>query len=127
MMETTLRDPDTIEEMIRLYYKKGMDASWDEFDNILLHLAMLGMHQGGIEKIKGFDQVQAQFRKRAERREFPALRFLVYVNASVMIANDLNLMHDLLRYGLDYIYPKLTWTDKVQILDMANRSQAPYV
>lgn len=48
--------------------------------------------------------MQAQFRKRAERKEFPALKFLIYVNSAAMIAQDLNLMHNLMRYGLDYLY-----------------------
>lgn len=39
----------------------------------------------------------------------------------------MDLLHDLMRYGLDNLYPKLKWVDKVQILEFANRSQAPYI
>jgi hypothetical protein len=43
------------------------------------------------------------------------------------MAQDIQLLHELVMYGLDHLYPKLKWTDKVQILDVANRSEAPYV
>jgi hypothetical protein len=39
----------------------------------------------------------------------------------------MDLLHNLVRYGLDYLYPKLEWNDKIQILDIANRSEANYV
>jgi len=36
-------------------------------------------------------------------------------------------MNDLLIYGLDTLYPRLQWQDKIQIIDMASKSNAPYV
>lgn len=80
-----------------------------------------------ISNLKGFSDVKAQFMRRAERREFPIVKYLVYLNSSVIIANDMDLMHDLMKYGLDILYSRLEWTDKVQILDIANRSDATYV
>ena len=65
--------------------------------------------------------------RRAQRREFPALKYIVYLNSSIIVAQDFKLMNDLLKYGLDVLYPKLQWTDKIQIIDMANKSEAPYI
>jgi hypothetical protein len=39
----------------------------------------------------------------------------------------MDLLHDLMRYGLDTMYPKLTWIDKCSILEFANKSKAPYI
>lgn len=39
----------------------------------------------------------------------------------------MKLLHALTQYGLDSLYSKLNWHDKVQILDIANRTEAPYV
>ncbi len=39
----------------------------------------------------------------------------------------MKLLHTLTQYGLDTLYGKLAWHDKVQILDIANRTEAPYV
>lgn len=39
----------------------------------------------------------------------------------------MNLLHNLAQYGLDSMYGKLAWHDKVQILDIANRTEALYV
>ena len=39
----------------------------------------------------------------------------------------MNLLHSLTQYGLDSLYEKLSWHDKAQILDIANRTDALYV
>jgi len=49
------------------------------------------------------------------------------LNASIIVARDFKLMNDLLIYGLDTLYPRLQWQDKIQIIDMASKSNAPYV
>lgn len=36
-------------------------------------------------------------------------------------------MHNIACYGLDTLYPKLNWMDKVQILDLANRTKSDYI
>jgi len=59
MLKSELKTIPQIEEQIRLYYKKS-DSNWDEFDDILLHLTMIGMHQNSsIQHIKGFNEVKA--------------------------------------------------------------------
>jgi hypothetical protein len=65
--------------------------------------------------------------KRAERKEFPAAKYIVYLNSSLIVAQDMKLLHALTQYGLDSLYSKLNWHDKVQILDIANRTEAQYV
>ena len=71
--------------------------------------------------------MKAQFLRRAERKEFPTSKFIVYLNATVVLGQKMELLHDLMRYGLDHLYPKLVWTDKVQILEFATKSRAPYI
>ena len=39
----------------------------------------------------------------------------------------MDLLHDLMRYGLDNLYPKLNWMDKTSILEFATKSKAPYI
>jgi len=47
---------------------------------------MLAMHEGTtLISIEGADKVKAQFLRRAERKEFPAVRYLVYLNACVVL------------------------------------------
>lgn len=102
--------------------------NWDEFDEIVLQMTMLAMHEGTtLSSIEGADKVKAQFIRRAERKEFPAVRYLVYLNACVVLGQKMDLLHDLMRYGLDTMYPKLTWIDKCSILEFANKSKAPYI
>ena len=77
--------------------------------------------------MKGFNEVKSQYLKRAERKEFPASKYIVYLNSSLIVAQDVKLLHTLTQYGLDSLYEKLAWHDKAQILDIANRTEAPYV
>ena len=73
-----------------------------------------------------YEEVLLQFKRRAKRREFPAMRYIIYLNFSTVIALDGHIIDALLRYGSDTLYPKLRWTDKLQVLDVCNRGDAPY-
>lgn len=47
---------------------------------------MLAMHEGTqLASIEGYDKVKAQFLRRAERKEFPTVKFIVYLNATVVL------------------------------------------
>ena len=60
--------------------------NWDEFDQILLQMTMLAMHDGTqLADIEGSEQVKAQFLRRAERKEFPTSKYIVYLNATVVL------------------------------------------
>ena len=60
--------------------------------------------------------------RRAERKEFPTSKYIVYLNATVVLGYRMDLLHDLMRYGLDNLYPKLNWIDKTSILEFATKS-----
>lgn len=71
-------------------------------------------HETPLEKfIDRHEDVITHFKRRAERREFPALRFIIYVNFATVISLDGHTIDALLRYGADYLYPKLQWPDKI--------------
>ena len=70
--------------------------------------------------------VTTTFHRRATRQEFPALRYLIYLNFGTVIHLDGPTIDSLLRYGADSLYPKLQWTDKLQLLDTCNRAQVGY-
>lgn len=86
-MQTKLQTPEQIEEDIRLYYKRKDNLNdWDQFDEIVVNLIMLGMYQNqSLQSLQGFDLVKKQFMKRVERKEFPIVRFLAYLNGCAII------------------------------------------
>ena len=97
-----------IQEMIRLYYKTG-SVNWDDFDAILLQLTMHSLTNEATltADITEIDKIKGQYLRRAQRKEFPVAKFIIYLNSSVTLVQDIGLMHDLLKYGLDVLYPKL--------------------
>jgi hypothetical protein len=109
--------------MIRLYYKSD-SVNWDDFDSILLQLTMhtLNSEVDQTADITDIEKVKAQFLRRAQRKEFPVAKFIIYLNSAVTLVQDIQLMHELLKYGLDVLYPKLQWTDKVNLIDLATKA-----
>lgn len=56
---------------------------------------------------------------RLTRKEFAAVKYIVYLQfAAMILSNDSDKVDDLIRYGFDTLYPKLTWFDKVTALDI---------
>ena len=66
------------------------------------------------------------FERRASRHEFPALKYIIYLNFACVITVNGKTIDSLLRYGTDEIYPRLQWPDKLQIIDTCNRGNMPY-
>ena len=123
------QDPAVLSERIRLYFKGGQ-RDFDEFDNILLQMVMQVMHdpQGIDHKANPmYKQVLDTFLRRATRREFPVVKYIVYLQFSIVVAQDQELLDSLLRFGFDEIYEKLRWLDKVTSLEVASQLQAPYL
>lgn len=84
-------------------------------------------HQENMETyIDKHEEVRQHFERRANRQEFPSLKFLIYLNFACVVQMDAQVIDGLLRYGTDVIYPKLQWPDKLQILDTVNRANMPY-
>ena len=76
--------------------------------------------------IDRYEDVMSTFERRATRQEFPALKYIIYLNFASVISLNGGIIDSLLRYGTDVLYPKLLWPDKFQILDLCNRANAPY-
>ena len=79
-----------------------------------------------IGKVQRLEEAIAQFKKRARRREFASIKYLVYVQFSALVARDVNLLEELVRYGCDTLYHKLMWQDKIMIIEMLTRLNPPY-
>ena len=54
------------------------------------------------------------------RKEFASVKFIVYLQFSLISSQDIEFISRMLRYGIDVLYPKLTWMDKIHILDVSH-------
>ena len=72
------------------------------------------------------EDVFTHFERRANRQEYPSIRYLVYLNFGCVLQMNGNTVDILMRTGADTIYHKLHWPDKTQLLDLVNRANAPY-
>lgn len=121
----------TINEKIKVYFKSGQ-KDYDAFDNILLQLqmhVMQNMDEGGLneKKVPMLKEIKESFVRRATRKEFPSTNYIVYLRFSLMVHQDDKVLMELLQYGLDDIYNKLTWIDKTNVLEIAISMQQPYI
>lgn len=109
-------------ERTRLYFKAGQ-RDFDEFDNILLQMVMQTMHDPGVDHKANplHKQVLDTFVRRASRREFPVVKYIVYLQFSIVVAQDQELLDSLLRFGFDDIFEKLRWLDKLTSLEVASQ------
>jgi hypothetical protein len=71
--------------------------------------------------------VQEIFQRRAERKEFPTVKVLVYLQYSALLGRDQALMDSLVRYGFDDVYHKLRWLDKITALEIACSLKPSYI
>lgn len=122
-------DNEALNERIRLYYKKGQ-KDLDEFDNIILQLSMQVMQTGDInmvqENAERFEEIREQFLRRVARKEFPVVKYIVYLQFGALLGGDQELLDNLIRYGFDILYPKLRWLEKVSSLEIASSLKPPY-
>ena len=130
-MQMRTKTQDEINEMADVYFKileKGETINWDDFDQILQQVLQYSMeHQTTPDRwLDRYGDVMTHFKRRATRQEFPALRFLIYLNFATVIQVDGPTIDSLLRYGADTLYPKLQWPDKLQLLDTCNRCGVDY-
>ncbi|MFN9960007.1 MAG: hypothetical protein ACK55I_43540, partial [bacterium] len=97
-------DNEALNERIRLYYKKGQ-KDLDEFDNIILQLSMQVMQTGDInmvqENAERFEEIREQFLRRVSRKEFPVVKYIVYLQFGALLGGDQELLDNLIRYGFD--------------------------
>ena len=79
-----------------------------------------------IGQVDRLEDAIEQFKKRARRREFPAIKYIVYVQFSALVSRDIRLLEELVRYGCDSLYPKLMWQDKIMIVEMMMQLKLDY-
>ena len=75
-------------ERVRLYFKKG-EKDYDEFDNILLQVSMQVMQTGDLaqtELIEKIEDIKETFGRRAYRKEFATVKYLVYLQFAAVVA-----------------------------------------
>ena len=88
---------------------------------------MLAMNDVNVEAtIERHKDIGVHYRRRAERKEFASIKFIIYLQYASAVARDIKIMEDLGRYGADTLYPKLMWQDKITILDMVAKMQPKY-
>lgn len=128
LMNEEAQDIETINENIKLYFKKGK-RDYDEFDNILLQMTMYALQGNGIseEQVGKLPEILDLFNKRATRGEFPASKFIVYLKFAFTVAQDKNVLEALVKHGFDVIYDKLQWLDKTEALHVAFMLNVPYL
>lgn len=62
---------------------------------------------GVSDELERMDDIRAVFERRAARREFPAVKYLVYLQYAALMGTDSQLVDDLIRHGFDELYEKL--------------------
>ena len=131
MMQTRTKTAEEINEMIRVYFKQidqGEQGNWDDFDDIVQQVNQYVMeHQCELQEFaeRAFD-VMDHFTRRAERFEFPTLRYIHYLLFACNVQGQETTIVGLLRHGCDVLYPLLQWPDKLQILDTVNRGNMSF-
>jgi hypothetical protein len=121
ILKQSVQDFNQLNERVRLYFKKGQ-KDYDEFDNILLQLSMHVMQTGDngvLEAVERLEDIKETFRRRANRNEFPTIKYLIYLQFSAVVAQEQELVDGLIRYGFDHLYTKLRPLDRVTALEIA--------
>lgn len=83
ILETKAQDLSQINERVRLYFKSGQ-RNYDDFDDILLQITLYQLSRDSPlkdlgDEIDRLDDIQALFERRATNKEFPAVKFIVYL------------------------------------------------
>lgn len=73
------------------------------------------------------EDINTAFTRRAGRKEFPTIKYLVYLQYSALLGKDDELTDSLVRYGFDTVYSKLRWLDKVVSLEIACSMNPDYI
>lgn len=80
-----------------------------------------------LEQVERIEDIKETFRRRAHRREFPTIKYLVYLQFSAVVAQEEELVDGLIRYGFDHLYHKLRPLDRVTALEIAAGTQPSYL
>lgn len=117
--------------MVNVYFKridKNENVNWDDFDEIIQQVLQYSMqHDSPLPNfLEKHQELLTHFERRASRHEFPALKFIIYLNFACVISLNPKTIDGLLRYGSDVLYPRLQWPDKLQIIDICNRGDLAY-
>jgi len=133
ILNTELFEWRQIGELMDTYYRKNMQ-DWTAFDKILVQLVMQGMTmheniQKAIDNLKNLpysDRLLADFESRALKREFAACYHSIYVQFAIFYKQDPKLVIGLIQYGADSLFPKLSWHDRIALLDQVRTFDLPF-
>lgn len=114
-----------------MYFKlldRNDQVNWDDFDELLQQILQCAMENQKTMTsfIDRHQDVMTHYSRRASRKEFPASRWMIYLNFACIVQMDGVTIDALLKYGNDVLYPKFLWPEKLQLLDTTNRANAPY-
>ena len=80
-----------------------------------------------LEQVERFDDIKETFMRRANRKEFPTLKYLVYLQFAAVATQDQEVIDGLIRYGFDHLYSKLKPLDRISALEIAAGTQPSYL
>ncbi len=80
-----------------------------------------------LEQIDRMDDIKETFLRRANRREFPTIKYLVYLQFAAVATQDQEVIDGLIRYGFDHLYGKLKPLDRISALEIAAGTQPNYL
>lgn len=83
--------------------------------------------QSSVADIDRLEDIHEVFMRRASRKEFPTVKFIVYLQYAALLGRDAKLLDSLIRYGFDDLYDKLKWLDKIVALEIACSLKPDYV
>ena len=69
-------------------------------------------------EISDFQEIVNIFKNRAHRKEFPAISYIAYINFG-MVTSDHQVVNDLVHYGMNSIFGKLSCLSKIIAIDLA--------
>ncbi|CDW74094.1 UNKNOWN [Stylonychia lemnae] len=125
-------DVDSINEKIRLFFR-SKQRNYEDFDLILHQIQMNAMQSqdisgpGSSELFDEFNEIAKIFKERCERKDFATIKYVIYLQFGGIVLNNQAIVDDLVRYGFDFLYPKLQWIDKVISMESAQAISAPYM
>ena len=80
-----------------------------------------------LESVDRLEEIKETFLRRANRKEFPTVKYLVYLQFAAVATQDQEVIDGLIRYGFDHLYAKLRPLDRISALEIAAGTQPSYL
>ena len=72
-----------------------------------------------VQQIDKFEEISDIFIRRAKRKEFATIKYVIYLQYAAFFTQDRELLEGIIRYGFDELFDKLRWLDRVTALEYA--------